>query len=181
MGLMDQIKNRLTTNWKIQRLSFMTSQREIVMYCRALEPAERPAIMQGIESMFKWQPVAQMAQGLFSSYFTPSGGVSDDAKDLVKGGYVDAGVELMRLENQPQVSQMQLGMTPMQQMALCYAWTVLRMLEEPGSVATAQPAGSAGLAQAVTAPPGDAPAFCSQCGTKTKAGGLFCTKCGNRL
>jgi membrane protease subunit (stomatin/prohibitin family) len=127
----------------------MTSQGEIMMYCRALEPAERPGIMQGIESMFKWQPVVQMAQGLFSSYFTPSGGVSDDAKDLIKGGYVDAGVELMRLENQPQVSQMQLGMTPMQQMALCYAC--------------------------------DAPAYCSQCGTKTKAGGLFCTKCGSRL
>lgn len=175
MGLMDQIKNRLTTNWKLQRLSLMSTQAEILMYCRDLDPAERTSVMHGIESQFKWQPVAQVAQGLFSSYFTPSGGVSDDARDLIKGGYVDAGVELMRLENQPQVSQMQLGMTPLQQMALSYAWTVLRMLEQERAAATEGPA------QAVTASPGDAPAYCSQCGAKTKTGALFCTKCGSRL
>ena len=166
MGFMDQIKNRLSANWKLQRIMFMSSQAEIARYCRDLDPAERAAVTQGIESMFKWQPVAQVAQGLFSSYFTPSGGVSDDAKDLIKGGYVDAGVELMRLENQPQVSQVQMGMTPMQQLALSYAWTVLRMLGAQGAVA---------------ASPGEAPAYCSQCGTRTKPGGTFCTKCGGRL
>ena len=59
-----------------------------------------------------------------------------------------------------------MGMTPMQQLALSYAWTVLRMLGEQ---------------RAVAASPGEAPAYCSRCGTRTKPGGMFCTKCGGRL
>jgi hypothetical protein len=84
MGLFDSLKNRVSANLKLTHLSFMTQQHEIVAFCQSLTQAERTVIIKGIESQFKWQSVAQIAQAVFPSY-NPGSGVSAEALDMVKG------------------------------------------------------------------------------------------------
>jgi hypothetical protein len=178
MGFMDRIKS----NVRVQRLSFMTSAPAIVAFCQGLDPSERAEAIRGIESMFKWQPVAQIAQGLFSSYSAPHG-VSADAKDLVMGGYVSAGVELMAMQNQAQAPPPQFGMLPMQQVALSYAWTVLKALEQQSSqpLPFAAPAASARAHAPTATAPQPSRRFCTRCGAAASGSARFCGACGGAL
>ncbi len=166
MGLLDSVKNRLSANLKLTQISYMSHPAQIVAFCQGLAPDERTAIMNGIDSAFKWQPVAQIAQAMFPSYY--SGGVSAEALDLVKGGQVSGGIELMRQQNQ-YYAPPSYGFTPAQQASLSFAWVVLNALNQ----------------QAGAAPPArpGAPAnhFCSQCGKPIDSGARFCTHCGSRL
>ena len=130
MGFLDAMKNRLGANLKYVRLSYMTDPREIVPFCQGMTPQERTVVLKGIDSAFKWQPAAQLAQALYPALVHSNGGVSQEAKDLVMGGNVDAGVELMRIQSQPAMTP-QFGMTPTQQAALSFAWVVLKALEQP--------------------------------------------------
>jgi hypothetical protein len=124
MGLFDQMKQRLSANWKYTQLSFMTDPRQIVAFCEKLSPEERGQVKQAIESAFRWQPVAQVAQAMFPALAGSTAGVSADALDLVRGGFVSGGVELMGM--QQTAASPQLGLTPQQQAALSLAWLVLR-------------------------------------------------------
>ena len=125
MGLFNQITQRLSVNWKYTQLTFMTDPRQIVAFCEKLSPAERGQVKQAIESAFRWQPVAQVAQAMFPALAgSTAGGVSADALDLVRGGFVSGGVELMGM--QQTAASPQLGLTPQQQAALSLAWLVLR-------------------------------------------------------
>jgi hypothetical protein len=162
MGLFDSVKNRLAVNLKVTKLSFQTVPADIIRQCNELTPAERPIVLKAIEAMFRWQSVSQIAQQMFPSY-TCGGGVSDEAKDLVMGGYVNAGVELMRQQNQVAAPNYG-GMLPIQQAALSFAWIVLKVIDQPAP----QPTRSAG-------------AFCTGCGSPRAATGLFCASCGRRL
>src|SRR5438105_3092268 len=114
MSLLDSFKNRIAVNLKVTRLSFMTRLDDILNYCLGFTREERQAALRNIESQFKWQPVAQMAQALYPTLFGGYKGVSPEAMDLVQGGYVDAGVKLMAMENQAPVAPA-IGMLPIQQ------------------------------------------------------------------
>ena len=169
MGLLDSPKNRVSANFKLTQLSFMTHPAQIVAFCQGLAPDERAAVMKGIDSAFKWQPVAQIAQAMFPTYY--SGGVSEEALDLVKGGQVSGGVELMRQQNQ-YTAPPSFGFTPAQQAALSFAWVVLNALNQPATGAAA--------AASVRAS-GPANGFCSQCGKPVESGSRYCPGCGSRL
>jgi len=147
MGFFDSVKNRLAVNLKVTKLSFQTQPADIVRQCRELTPDERLAALNAIEAMFRWQSVGQIAQQLFPAY-SYGGGVSADAKDLIMGGCVDAGVELMRQQNQPTAQPGYGGMLPIQQAALSFAWIVLKALDQ-APVATAHSGSS----------------FCTACGS----------------
>jgi hypothetical protein len=162
MGLFDSVKNRLAVNLKVTKLSFQTKPAEIVRQCKELTPAERPVALKAIEAMFRWQPVSQIAQQMFPAY-SYGGGVSDEAKDLVMGGCVDAGVELMRQQNQVAAPAYG-GMLPIQQAALSFAWIVLKALDQPAPRAASGGGG-----------------FCTGCGSRRPSVGVFCASCGQRF
>jgi hypothetical protein len=128
MRLLKLLKDRVSTNLQLTRLSFMTQPHEIIAFCQGLTPAERASITKGIESQFKWQSVAQVAQAMFPTYNAGSG-VSAEALDMVKGGQISGGLELMRMENQA-AAQPNWGMMPAQQAALSFAWMVLKRMEQ---------------------------------------------------
>jgi hypothetical protein len=128
MKLLKLLKDRVSTNLQLTRLSFMTQPYEIIAFCQGLTPAERAGITKGIESQFKWQSVAQVAQAMFPTYNSGSG-VSAEALDMVKGGQISGGLELMRMENQA-AAQPNWGMMPAQQAALSFAWMVLKGMEQ---------------------------------------------------
>lgn len=159
MGLFDSLKDRLSANLKLTRLSFMTQPHDIIAFCQGLTPVERASIMKGIESQFKWQSVAQVAQAMFPSY-SYGGGVSAEALDMVKSGQVSGGAELMRMENQA-ATQQQWGMLPVQQASLSFAWTVLRGIEQRETVLDHH-----SLTEAVHGATASAArdAFCTSCG-----------------
>jgi hypothetical protein len=98
MSLFDSVKSRLATNWKVTKLSFQTQPAEIARHCMELTPTERASAIKAIESMFRWQSVAQVAQAFFPAY-SSGGGVAADAADLAKGGFVSGAVDLMRMQN----------------------------------------------------------------------------------
>lgn len=104
----------------------MTNPRDIVTFCQGMENAERTEMIKGIESQFKWQSVAQVAQMMYPSY-TSGGLVSEEALDMVKSGQISGGLELMRLQNQTTQSP-SFGMTTSQQAALAFAWLILNGL-----------------------------------------------------
>ena len=114
MGLMDSLKHRFSTNMKITQLMYMTQPTDIVRFCQSLSREDRGDVVKGIESAFKWQPVAQIAQAFFPAQ--ASSGAVVDAVDLAQGGYVSGAVDLMRAQSQN--VQAQYGMTAMQQAAL---------------------------------------------------------------
>ena len=128
MGLLDSLKDRVSSNLKFTRVTLMTQQHEIIAFCQSLTPAERGNIIKGIESHFKWQSVASVAQAMFpvQSY---SGGVSAEALDMVTHGQVSGGLELMRQQNYV-AAQPAWGMMPQQQAALSFAWMVLKGMEQ---------------------------------------------------
>ena len=174
MGLLDSLKDRFSANLKLTQLSFMTQPHEIAAFCERLTPAERLAIIKGIENQFKWQSVAQTAQAMFPSYYHGSG-VSAEALDMVRSGQISGGLELMRMENQA-APQPNWGMMPAQQAALSFAWTVLKGMEqrEAASGYNAPPS-------IENDPPGESDAaFCTSCGTRRKLG-RYCTNCGARF
>lgn len=176
MGLFDQVKNRLATNFKFTQLTFMAQPAQIIAFCQKLTPEERAGVLKGIESAFRWQPVAQIAQAMYPMFAAPHHGVSDDAMDLIHGGFVSGGVELMAIQNQVPPTP-QLGLTAQQQSALAFAWLVLRRLEGGGMPV-------AGPATESSTPSSPAPSevrFCSGCGTRTQVGAAFCSSCGRRL
>jgi hypothetical protein len=177
LGLLDSFKNRLSSNLKLTRLSFMTQQHEIIGYCQGLTQAERAAILHGIESQFKWQSVAQVAQAMFPSY-NYGGGVSAEALDMVKGGQISGGIELMRQENQAVTQPQWGGMTPAQQAALSFAWMILKGMELREAADSQHPS-VAPRAGTPSAGPPDA-AFCVACGTH-RSSGRYCTNCGARF
>jgi hypothetical protein len=127
MGLFDALKEKFSTNLKLTRLSFMTQQHEIYAFCQSQAPAERAALIKGIESQFKWQSVAQIAQAMFPSYGSGAG-ASAETLDMVKAGHISAGLELMRIDNQA-TAQPNWGMLPAQQAALSFAWMVLKAMK----------------------------------------------------
>ena len=175
MGLLDSLKDRFSANLKFTRLSFMTQPHEIVAFCQSLTAAERAVVIKGIESQFKWQSVAQVAQAMFPTYSYGSG-VSAEALDMVKGGQISGGVELMRMENQA-ASQPNWGMMPAQQAALSFAWMVLKGLDQREAAPDYK-------ASPVTSPDDPAgatdAAFCSSCGMRRNTG-RYCTNCGARF
>jgi hypothetical protein len=176
MGLIDALKDRFSANLKLTRLSFMSQPQQIVTFCRALTPAERTAILRGIESQFKWQSVARVAQAMFPSY-TSGSGVSAEALDMVQAGHVSAGVELMRMQNQA-APPLNWGMLPAQQAALSFAWIVLKGLEQH----EAAPAGHA-AAEGAPSTRRRSPTHarhCASCGAR-KNPGLYCVQCGTRF
>jgi hypothetical protein len=131
MGLFDAVKQKLSTNLQLTRQSFMTGPQQIVAFCRGVDAASRSDMIRAIESQFKWQSVAQLAQAMFPAYGSGSH-VSEEALDMVKGGQISGGLELMRMENQS-FSTANPGMTPAQQAALTFAWIVLTGMEKrPG-------------------------------------------------
>jgi hypothetical protein len=140
-----------------------------------LTPAERSSVIKGIESQFRWHSVAQVAQAMFPSYNYGSG-VSAEALDMVKGGQISGGMELMRMQNQA-VAQPGWGMMPAQQAALSFAWMVLKEIEQRET------------ALAYGAPPADQQSevqdasdttYCTYCGTRRKPG-RYCINCGARF
>ena len=172
MGLLDSLKGRLSANLKLTRLSFMTQPHDIMAFCQNLSPAKRAAIVKGIESQFKWQSVAQVAQGMFPSY---NYGVSAEALDMVKGGQISGGLELMRTENQAP-AQGNWGMMPAQQAALSFAWMVLKRIEQrDAALAHYVPAAAVHAATAGAAGEG----FCASCGARRSLG-RYCANCGAR-
>jgi hypothetical protein len=178
MGLMDRMK----ANCRVTQLSWMTFPQQIAAACQSWSPEERAAVLRGIESTFKWAPVAQIAQGMFAQYFQPSGGVSPESVDMVIHGQVEGGLALMRQENQQQASTMQWGLTPAQQAALSYAWTVLKAMEQREMMGpTARAAAAAAPEGPAAESTGAAPNFCSQCGSRVEAGARFCARCGHQL
>jgi hypothetical protein len=175
MGLLDSLKDRFSANLKFTRLSFMTQPHEIITFCQGLTPAERSSVIKGIESQFRWHSVAQVAQAMFPSYNYGSG-VSAEALDMVKGGQISGGMELMRMQNQA-VAQPGWGMMPAQQAALSFAWMVLKEIEQRET------------ALAYGAPPADQQSevqdasdttYCTYCGTRRKPG-RYCINCGARF
>ena len=174
MGLMDSLKHRLSTNMKVTQLMFMTQPMAIVQFCRGLNREDRAGVLKGIESAFKWQPVAQIAQALFPAQ--QSSNVAADAADLAKGGFISGAVDLMGMQSQS--VQPQYGMTAAQQAALSYAWTVLKSIEQQDGISR-----SPQVAQMEMQDPGE-PAggalYCSRCGTKRPEGANFCNRCGSR-
>jgi hypothetical protein len=175
MGFLDSLKDRFSANLKLTRLSFMTQQHEIVAFCQGLTPAERARIIKGIESQFRWQSVAQVAQAMFPSY-SYGNGVSAEALDMVKSGQIDGGLELMRIENQA-AAQPNWGMMPVQQAALSFAWMVLQGIEQR-EAALAYHARSEAV-HGATAGAADAPC-CASCGTR-RSPGRYCTNCGTHF
>jgi len=173
VGLFDAVKNRIASNVKLMQLSSMVRQDQILAFCQSLAPEERATILKGIESQFKWQPVAQIAQALFPAQ---SQGVSAEARDMVLGGQVEGGLELMRMQNA--AVQPQFGMTPYQQAALSYAWMVLKgMGQRDAMAAGVKPEQHA----SAFAPPATDPGtvkFCTSCGARREVGGRFCGQCG---
>jgi hypothetical protein len=165
------LKDRLSANLKLTRLSFMTQQHEIIVFCQGLSPADRAEIIKGIESQFKWQPLAQLAQAMFPSYNYGTGG-SPEALDMVKGGQISGGLELMRIENQA-AQQPSWGMMPTQQAVLSFAWMVLKGIEQRESALAyhAPKAAMDGAADSV---------FCASCG-KRRSPGRYCANCGARF
>ncbi len=172
MSLFDQVKNRLATNLKYTQLTLMTQPAQIVAFCQKLTPDERAGVRKGIESAFRWQPVAQIAQAMYPMLAAPHHGVSAEAMDLAKGGLVDGAVELMAMQNQPPPTP-QFGMTSQQQATLAFAWAVLQRLEAPAAAAPP-------TAGAAARTPSDV-RFCSSCGTRTQPGARFCSACGSAL
>lgn len=167
MNFLNSIKNRIAVNLKVTKLSFMTQPNHIIRTCHDFSAEERSQAIKAIESMFRWQPVAQMAQSMFPSYYS-GGGVSPEALDMASHGQVSGGLELMRLENQAAPASMG-GMLPIQQAALSFAWTVLKALEQ-------QPSRSN---PAVSAPDSvSTKRFCPDCGQRRSSEGRFCTGCG---
>jgi hypothetical protein len=132
MSVFASVKNRFATNWKVTKLSFQTQTAEIARQCMELTPAEQASAIKAIEAMFRWQPVAQVAQAFFAAY-SPGGGVAADAADLAKGGFVSGAVDLMSMQNQAAPQAVSGGMLPMQQAALSFAWIVLKSLERGGT------------------------------------------------
>lgn len=135
MGFLDSVKNRLALNLKLTKISFMVNRNDIVQACQAMSKDERAGALKSIEDMFRWQPIAQIAGAFFPNYY--SSGVSDEALDLVKGSYVQGGVDLMRSQSQP--IQPQYGMLPIQQAAFSFAWLVLKALEQRDATAALPP------------------------------------------
>jgi hypothetical protein len=175
MSLLDSFKNRIAVNLKITRMSFMTRPDEILQYCLGFTQEERQAALRNIESQFKWQPVAQMAQALYPTLFGGYKGVSSEAMDLVQGGYVDAGVKLMAMENQAPVAP-PMGMLPIQQSALSFAWVVLGALEQTSAapMSRAAAASQSGTAQVSS--------YCGSCGAAAyDSSARFCQNCGAEL
>jgi hypothetical protein len=130
--------------------------------------------LKGIESQFKWQSVAQIAQAMFPSYNYGSG-VSAEALDMVKAGQVSGGVELMRMQNQG-APQPNWGMMPAQQAALSFAWIVLKGMEQH-EAALAGKAAAAGARGGIS----DSEArFCTSCGAARNPG-RYCIQCGARF
>ena len=174
MGFLDSVKNRLALNLKLTKISFMVNRNDIVQACQAMSKDERAGALNSIEGMFRWQPIAQIAGALFPNYY--SSGVSDEALDLVRGGYVQGGVDLMRSQSQP--IQPQYGMLPIQQAALSFAWLVLKAFDQRDATAALPPPLRVPPPPFPgTAPPTEAK-FCSACGTPRFPGGRFCGNCG---
>jgi hypothetical protein len=165
VGLLNALKNRVSTNLKVTQLSYMSHPSQIAAFCRALPPDEQAAVMKGIEGAFKWLPVAQIAQSMFPAYY--SGGVSPEALDLVMGGQVSGGIELMRQQNQ-YVAPPSYGFTPAQQASLSFAWVLLNALKQAGSN---QPSPMA-------RGPDDR---CAHCGKSLEPSAKFCSGCGARV
>jgi hypothetical protein len=67
MSLFECLKDKLATNLKVSRLSLMTDRPEIVRYCEDLNASERTAVLNAIETQFKWESIAETAQATFSS------------------------------------------------------------------------------------------------------------------
>jgi hypothetical protein len=131
MGIFDRIKNRLSNNFKSTQLMYMTQPAQIVAFCKNLTPAEREGVRKAIESAFKWQPVAQIAQAIFPMLTAPRHGVSAEAMDLINGGFISGGVDLMAMQNQRPASP-QFGITGQQQASLSFAWWVLQQFDSAG-------------------------------------------------
>jgi hypothetical protein len=176
MGLLNSFKERLSLNLKVTKLSFMTNPNDILQYCQAFTPGERSLALKNIESQFKWQPIAKIAQAMYPTLYGSHGGVSADAMDLIQGGYVEAGVKLMGIENQPPVAP-NFGMLPIQQCALSFAWVALNAMQQRDAVLTSSSASLRGSAPLHTASYG----FCSSCGSPRELGAYFCTRCGQRV
>jgi hypothetical protein len=132
MSFFDSVKNRLATNWKFTKLSLQTQPAEIARLCMEMTPAERTSTIKTIESTFRWQSVAQVAQAFFPAY-NSGGGDAAAAADLAKGGFVSGAVDMMRMQNQAAPQAVAGGMLPVQQAALSYAWVVLKSLERGGA------------------------------------------------
>jgi hypothetical protein len=173
MGLFDSVKNRISSNVKLMQLSSMVRQDQITAFCQTLTTEERATILKGIEGQFKWQPVAQIAQALFPAQ---SQGVSAEAHDMVLAGQVEGGLELMRMQNAS--VQPQFGMTPYQQAALSYAWTVLKAMDQRDAMAAAVTRQQHASAMAPPAATSDPARFCTSCGARREASGRFCGQCG---
>jgi len=173
MGLLDSLKDRAASNLKFTRLTFMNQQNEIIAFCQSLTPNDRVNIIKGIESHFKWQSVASVAQALFPAQ-SYGGGVSAESLDMVTHGQIGGGLELMRQENQVAPQQTAWGMMPQQQAALSFAWLVLKGMEQRESLLRQSPATTATSGR----PPNSA--FCTSCGLK-RCPGLYCVHCGARF
>jgi hypothetical protein len=163
MGVLDSIKNRLSLNLKVTKMSFMTNPASIIEYCQTFTSEERLLALKNIEAQFRWQPIAKMAQVLYPVFSGPHGGVSPEAMDLVRGGYVDAGVKLMSMQNQAPVAP-NLGMLPIQQSALSFAWIILKALEQCDATSKSSYR-----------------SFCPSCGSRQQGIGRFCSNCGHSL
>ena len=162
MGVFDAVKTRIGSNLKFVQLSYMTHPADIIQFCRSLAPDDRVVVLKGIESSFKWQPAAQLAQTLFPALCHSGGGVSQEAKDMALGGDVSAAVRMMSWENQAPPTP-QFGMTATQQATLSFAWVVLKALEQEDSGAPASVA------------------VCRACGERRRSADPFCAHCGRRF
>ncbi|MGH9875056.1 MAG: hypothetical protein ACRD9S_21585 [Pyrinomonadaceae bacterium] len=157
MRFFDAMKDRLSSNLKFVKLSYLTRPDEIIQFCQSLTPGERDVVLKGIESSFKWQPVALIAQAFYPTVVGPSG-VSEDAMDLVRGGFVEGGIELMKSQSQPPPQQF--GMTATQQAVYSFAWVVLKAIEQESNAAPASVA------------------VCRGCRARRRSADPFCQSCG---
>jgi NADH pyrophosphatase NudC (nudix superfamily) len=176
MGVFDSMKNRIALNLKVTKMSFMTHPGSIVEYCQTFTPEERLLALKNIDAQFRWQPIAQMAQALYPALWGPHGGVSAEALDLVRGGQVDAGLKLMSIENQAPVAP-NMGMLPMQQSALSFAWVVLKALEQREAATKSSYAASVSGSFARS----QQASFCPSCGSQQQGNDRFCRNCGSSL
>jgi hypothetical protein len=169
----------MKANLRVTQLSYLTTPQQIATTCAGWNADERAEVLRGIESTFRWAPVAQVAQSLFAPYFQQGGGVSPEATDMVIHGQIEGGLELMRQQNSP-TPQASWGLTSGQQAALSYAWMVLKASEQRDlaghSVSTASPTRHATDDVRTVAAH-----FCSQCGARAEHGARFCSSCGAPL
>jgi hypothetical protein len=104
----------------------------------------------------------------FPMLAAPHHGVSDDAMDLIHGGFISGGVDLIAMQNQAPPPP-QFGLTGQQQAALSFAWLVLQRLQQRGTtvgvraveMAKADASASAGAR------------FCTVCGLRSRPGAKF--------